>query len=66
MAAYHAGGVPYSTAARFTLGELRACYRGEHWSGGRRTRTPDIPAAEAAAHAKYALTEIKDAYCAGR
>jgi hypothetical protein len=24
MATYHAGGVPYNMAARFTLGELRA------------------------------------------
>jgi hypothetical protein len=53
-------------AARFTLGELRACYRGEHYSGGRLTKPPDIPAQEAAARARHALMEIKEAYCADK
>jgi hypothetical protein len=66
MAAYHAGGVPYNIAARFTLGELRACYRGQHWSGGKLTKPPDIPAEEAAARARYALMEIKEAYGADK
>jgi hypothetical protein len=62
MTAYYAGGVPYRVAARWTYGELLAVYRGRHWSGGKPTRKPDIPAAEALKRAEAALREIKEVY----
>jgi hypothetical protein len=68
MAAYYRGGVPYAIAARWTYGELRACYRRQHWHkkvDGTVVRTvlPEIPETEAAAWARRAWEEIKEAYC---
>jgi hypothetical protein len=62
MAAYHGGGVPYNEAARFTYGELRAIYRGRHWTGGKPTPAPDIPEREAAELARSVLREIQGTY----
>jgi hypothetical protein len=67
MAAYYRGGVPYALAARWTYGELRACYRMPHWhkkTDGMvvRTAPSDIPEVEAAAWTRRALDEIKEAY----
>jgi hypothetical protein len=65
MAAYYGGGVPYREAARWTYGELLAVYQGRHWSRGKPTRAPGIPAGEGLAYVEAALREIREAYEGG-
>lgn len=62
MAAYRSGGVPYRPAARFTYGELLAAYKGRHYTAGKPTGKPGIPAASALARAEAWLRELEGAY----
>jgi hypothetical protein len=65
MTAYHGGGVPWREAARWTYGELLASYRGRHWTRGKPTRAPAIPAGEALEYARKALGAIRGVYEGG-
>jgi len=68
MSSYIVGGMRPETAARFTMGELGAIYKGDHYSraaSGAFQLTPppeDIPIEAARAKANEAIREIL-AYC---
>jgi hypothetical protein len=66
MAAYSGGGLDYETAVHFTLGELRAIYRGNHWTAAGKVTQPPAPIGEAAAmeRAERDLEELRGSYCA--
>jgi len=71
MSAYISGGMKPETAARFTIGELGAIYRGRHYSrdnsGVMRLTPPpeDIPIKAAKIKCNEAINEILD-YCKKR
>jgi hypothetical protein len=68
ISSYILGGMKPETAARFTMGELGAIYRGNHYSrdasGAMRLTPPpeDIPMETARAKGNEAIKEILD-YC---
>jgi hypothetical protein len=66
MAAYCGAGIEYETARRFTLGELRAIYRGDHRGPTGATPPMSCTAEEADTRAATDIKELREPYQAAQ
>jgi hypothetical protein len=63
MAEYKLGGAEYRAAARFAYREIRAVYRGRHWTNGLLTKPPEgVLMEEALKRAESAIRELAAVY----